>query len=161
MLKGCYARKGDFALSRLCDNIYLMNDKSQKLNRITSLEQEAQLFQLEGVLNNLSTENVDEEILLALLGIFERFPWQDGYGICWSILHLIESCPNYERLLVESIKRQPGEFNLTMINRLLNAKIIAIENQELVGLLKQVVDKPNVDDRAKKLAKEFLDYQNS
>lgn len=121
-------------MERLSNYKRTMTTETESLQQITSLEDPTQLSRLESIVSSLTPENADESILLALYGIFERFPWQDGHGICWSILHLLESCSNYNSLLVQSVKRQPGEFNLTMVNRLLNEGILLTENENLLDL---------------------------
>lgn len=39
-----------------------------------------------------------------LLGIFERYPESDGYGVFWSIIHGLEALPEFEQRLYQSLK---------------------------------------------------------
>jgi hypothetical protein len=56
-----------------------------------------------------------------LLAIFERFPLHDGYGVFWSALHGLEDIPAYEPHLIASLRRQPSQFGLLMVRRILNS----------------------------------------
>ena len=85
------------------------------LDGITSVEDEAELAQLDGAVNSLLASNHPEFGIGALLRIFERFPDKDGYGVFWSLLHGLESMPDYEGALVESFMRQPSEFAMLML----------------------------------------------
>lgn len=68
--------------------------------------------------------------------LYERFPTGDCSGIFWSILHGIETYhPNSDRLVVESVLRQPSEFPLMMVNRIINAGIKQVGEVDLLQLL--------------------------
>lgn len=54
----------------------------------------------------------------SLFGILERFPTGDAFGLFWTILHILEQMPNFERKLEQSLQRQPSEFGLLMAKRL-------------------------------------------
>ena len=90
------------------------------LDQIADLESETELLALEGALNALDNAPAGETCIRSLLAVFERCPWSDGYGVCWSIVHAIEDLPAYEPLLVASVRRAPGRFNLMMVNARLN-----------------------------------------
>ncbi len=129
---------------------------STRLNAISSLEDYAQLTELESIVHGLVSESVDQETMAALFAIFERFPWEDGYGIFWSILHLLESCSGYESFLIQSVETQPGQFTLAMLGRLLNANVFVVDNINIISLLQQISDSPEVDERARNLAHDCI-----
>ena len=56
----------------------------------------------------------------------------------------LEKCPGYERHLLDSVRRQPTEFNLLMANRAINGGIISrrIASVELIDLLTSVAEDP-------------------
>ena len=56
-----------------------------------------------------------------LLGVLERFPDSDGFGVLWSVVHGIESLPHpYEEQLRASHRRVPSEMSAIMLSRLAN-----------------------------------------
>ncbi len=82
---------------------------------------------LDQLLEQLWVTGAPEQGMKALFGIFERYPEDDGNGVFWTILHGLERLPNYEPALVSSVRRQPTEFNVLMVNRILNT------GQESIG----------------------------
>lgn len=68
----------------------------------------------------------------------ERFPEADGFGAFWSILHGIERYPGNDALVVESVKRRPSRFPVTMLNRMMNASIRRVAGADLLALLESV-----------------------
>ena len=63
------------------------------------------------------------ESLSVLFGVFERFPYDDGAGVLWSIVHGVEGLPyDYEPLLTESYRRSPSEMAKIMLTRLAKSK---------------------------------------
>lgn len=77
----------------------------------------------------------------------------------WTILHLLESAGGYESALVDCVRRSPGEFNLMMINRLLNGGIENIGAQSLLSLLEEVALTEEADPDSALWATHFVDYQ--
>ena len=74
----------------------------------------------------------------ALLGVFERFPEEDGYGIFWGIVHALEACPGYETEVIESVRRKPCEFNVLLIVRMLSSGITVVDGTPLDVVLRSV-----------------------
>lgn len=95
-----------------------------------------------------------------LLGIFERFPDDDGF-IFWSIVHMLEDMTGYEPALVESVLRKPVEFNIVMINRLINGGTPVVEGRSLVSLLRSVAASDAASASVRELAAKFVEYQES
>jgi hypothetical protein len=113
---------------------------------------------LEGALNALGNAPDTSLCIPSLLAVFERFPWSDGFGLCWSILHAIEQLPGYEPHLVASVLRAPGEFNLMMVNRLVNGGVSDVGGVSLLGLLDEVARGSRYSEQARDEAREYLDY---
>lgn len=93
----------------------------------------------------------------ALLGIFERFPDHDGYGVFWTIIHALEAMPGYEHHLLPSVCRVPCEFNLTMLARRLNAKMTEIGGVKILDELARIVRLPGISPEAREQVQEVLD----
>lgn len=74
---------------------------------------------LDDLIEELWSVGVQPEHLPTLLGVFERYPEDDGAGVFWSIVHGIESLPvDYEPVLIESINRNPSLMGNIMLKRL-------------------------------------------
>jgi hypothetical protein len=120
---------------------------------------ELELDQLDEALRTVHPDNIGSSEIQALFGIFERFPDHDGFGVFWSIVHLLEASKDHELDLIASVKRKPVHFNLLMVNRLLNAEILEINGESLLALLTSVSSHPAASDTAKTDARGFLEYQ--
>jgi hypothetical protein len=77
-----------------------------------------------------------EQAIPELLSVFERYPEEDGFGVVWGILHGLEALPNYEPELLRSLARQPSEFGVRMVGRLLNAGTREIGGVSLLQTLR-------------------------
>jgi hypothetical protein len=119
---------------------------------------EAQLHQLEELLSSVEPSACGQPEFDALLQLYERFPEHDGFGVFWSVLHFLEACSGYEEALVRSVLREPVEFNLTMVNRLLNAGTHEINGQSLVALLISAEQSSEAGERAKQVARHFIEH---
>ena len=122
-------------------------------------EDEGQLKQLANSIDSLDANILSQNDVGQLLGVFERFPDDDGFEGFWQILHLLERAGGYESALVDSVRRSPGEFNLTMINRLLNGGIEKVGAQSLLSLLEEVARIEQADPDSAQWAKNFVKYQ--
>jgi hypothetical protein len=90
-----------------------------------------------------------------LFSVFERFPEEDGAGVIWSVLHALETLPDYETELVRSLARKPSEFGVLMVSRLLNAGTRQVRGVSLVELLRELAskaDSPGIRQTADRLA---------
>ena len=120
---------------------------------------ELQLRQLDDALRSAATHDFGHNEFRALLGILERFPSEDGFGVFWGIIHCLESCKGYEPDLVASVLRKPVEFNVLMINRLLNADVLDVNGQSLLAVLASVASNPAATSNAKAFAQQFISHQ--
>jgi len=129
------------------------------LSWFSSPHDEAQLRKLDEAIGGLTGKAVAAAEFNQLLGVFERFPDDDGYGVFWSIVHCLEAFDGYEPLLVKSVNRKPVEFNVLMVNRLLNAGVLEVDNQSLMALLKSVATSSEARPEVRKSAARLLEYQ--
>jgi hypothetical protein len=114
-------------------------EENSIIEQIESFEPgETDWLGLENLLEEFFQSSAPEPGIPVLLGVLERYPDEDGYGVFWSIVHGLESLSGYERYLVESVRRQPTEFTALMVNRLLNAGIRSVEGVDLVTLLSDI-----------------------
>lgn len=75
---------------------------------------------------------------VGILSVFERYPKEDGFGVIWGVLHGLESLRNYEQELLRSLARQPSEFGVCMVGRLLNAGIREVGGISLLDTLREL-----------------------
>jgi hypothetical protein len=134
---------------------------AQRLNGISSLDDVEQVGQLQSLVEAVVPSNLTPELYRALFGVFECFPEHDGYGIFWSMVHLLEKSSRYESYLLESIRRRPTQFNLLMLNRLINGGFTRIGDVDLIPLLTRVAEDPNALASARASAQSLLQYQRS
>jgi hypothetical protein len=92
----------------------------------------------------------------AMLGIFERYPSEDGTGVFWAVVHGLESLPGYEDRLIESITKAPSPFPLLMVHRLLNSGHEEIGDRNLLVLLEQVAGDEKVSPATRLKAQKYL-----
>lgn len=134
---------------------------SVDLSWFDSPEDEAQLQRLDELIRGFSDVQPTRQDFEELLSVFERFPDHDGFGVFWSIVHCMEHFQGYEPALLESVRRTPGEFNLMMINRMLNTGITAVGNDSLLELLQTVAASANASEQAREIASNFIAHQNA
>ena len=94
-----------------------------------------------------------------LFRLFERFPEDDGYESFWSILHGIESLPNYEQEVIASVQRRASQFPVLMINRMLNAGQQRVGDIDLMRLLESVAADTNCPESVRNDARGFIEHQ--
>lgn len=73
---------------------------------------------LDQLLDELWQLGVTHDAIPVLLGVFERFPDDDGAGVLWSIVHGLESMEGYESELHASAARAPSIMGKIMLKRL-------------------------------------------
>jgi hypothetical protein len=130
------------------------------VEQLISAHDEVQLRQLDEAICAIKPEDLGQREFRALLSVFERFPEDDGYETFWSIVHCLEACEGYEAALIDSVSRIPAEFNLLMVNRLLNSGVSEIKGQSLLSVLSSVATNTAARDNVRKSAQDFIEYQS-
>jgi hypothetical protein len=129
---------------------------------ITSLTDTDQLKLLDGLVGDYAKlPKADAEAGLDIwFRLYERFPDDDGFGVCWGILHMIEGYhPVSDRYVVASVQRKPTEFPVMMINRILNGGVKTVGGVELLALLQGVADNDKNPGSIREVARAFLEHQ--
>lgn len=115
-------------------------------------------YELEGKMNQIESEGAGFEIVGELIGIMERHPLDD-LGVPGAMVHFIERfSPQYEPLLVDSIRRCPSMHTLWMLNRCINAEH---HKDEYMGILEEAAGREDVDKVIRDYAQELLDFQKN
>jgi hypothetical protein len=131
------------------------------IDGITSLDDPDQLRVLETFLHTITPSDFTPDLYRAVFGLFERFPEHDAYGVFASLVTLLERCPFFQPFLIESVRRRATEYNLTMVNRLLNGGFRYVASTDLAHLLKDAAEDPNGLASARAWAEGFLHHQRS
>jgi hypothetical protein len=139
----------------------MLADALARIEAVQSVEDERELAALDDAVVTVLASPEAELGIRTLLRVFERFPVSDGYGIFWSILHGVERMPGrYESALVESCRRAPSRFTLTMVNRLLNGGQAQVGGIALIELLAEAAHKEDCPTGVREDARRFLEYQH-
>lgn len=93
---------------------------------------------LRDLVTELAESNDPHAGVDCLIGIFERFPDDEGEGVLWLIVHALESMGGYEPSLLKSVSRAPNEMSLLMVGRLMNNNVWDVDGVSLPGLLEHV-----------------------
>jgi hypothetical protein len=131
----------------------------ETLKGFTSLQDEKQLKLLDETVAAINPKDYGQDEFRALLEVFERFPEDDGFGVFWSVVHCLEACTGYESALIESVTCMPVEFNVLMVNRLINSGITQINGDSLLSVLASVKSHPSATNSTKESAQDFVNYQ--
>ncbi|ERJ58724.1 hypothetical protein [Sphingobacterium paucimobilis] len=110
----------------------------QRLNAINPNDES--LYEVDAIialLNNLDVHEAKKAIE-PLLKIFERLDEGHYDGVLWSIIHGIEGLKEYEDDLIVSVNRCPNEYNLLMINRILNSGQRTFKSTDYLSLLQDL-----------------------
>lgn len=123
----------------------------------TVLKNSEDLKELETLCSQI-TPTID--ILLPLLKVLENNP-DFKFGEPGNIIRILEKYYQEERYRIElfaSIKRVPTEYNVWMLNRLLNT-YEEEDKVEGIALLKDIITNPYTSPNVKEWAEEYLDEQ--
>jgi hypothetical protein len=133
----------------------------ESLEQFQSPRDEDQLRLLERTIASVRPQDCGEPEFRALLSVFERFPAEDGFGVFWSIVHFLEACEGYEPALLESVRVAPTEFNVLMVNRILNAGIAQVAGESLLSVLNGVASDEAAPDDVRESARDFIEHQRT
>jgi len=113
-------------------------------------------LKLDALLIELWQSEKQEEGLVNMLRVLERFPEDHGEGVLWSIVHGAEKIEGYEKELLKSVRRQPADLSVTMLQRMRNAGMKKIEGEEIIAVLKETLEHPKLPETVKETVQIFL-----
>lgn len=128
----------------------------QALSQFSDPQSETQLKALDTAVQAIKPEECGEAEFRAMLLVFERFPEDDGFGVFWGLIHALEACSGYEYEMLASVARKPCEFNVLLVNRLLNAGITEVDGIPLEGVLSTVMGSDAATPGARHDAERFI-----
>ena len=109
---------------------------------------------LDSLVGNLN--GLTPEVISACLGIFEKYPEEDGEGVFFTIIHTLEHFGGYEEALAASVLKKPNQWNVLMLNRMLNVGIDASSKYTIHELLTHVQCNSLASVELRETAKEYL-----
>ena len=112
---------------------------------------------LDDLVQEIIISPAPEQTAEAMMGLFERHPEEDGYGIFWTMLREIERFPGYEKTVFESLNRKPSMFSVLMVGRMLTSDRYANEAEFLAGKLRAVLADPAVPECITDAARAYLE----
>lgn len=113
-------------------------------------------YDLEEKMNLLKQEGAGFELVKPFLEMMERHPLAE-FGMPGAMVHFIEQFdPEYEDLLVESLKRRPALHTVWMLNRCMNGNS---RRETYRSLLKEIADRSDLEQEIRDSAQAFLALQ--
>jgi hypothetical protein len=96
----------------------------------------------------------------AIFSLLERFP--DGeFGSPGPLVHELEAIPDYLPLLRDSLRRQPTQLTVWMVNRLLNTELSNDQREAWLAELRAAFEHPLASEQTRETAEDFLEHQRS
>jgi len=98
----------------------------------------------------------------------DDFEWQSrfmeghpeiDYGPPGRLVHFVETFPNYEEKLLESIERQPTPHTVGMLNRVINGKHDPQERRAILLVMARVLENAAADAMTRNRASDYLEFQ--
>lgn len=111
----------------------------------------------------LLTQDLNEaenpgQFVRPIFELIEKYPIMEA-GTPFPVVHFLEK-QNYKGALLDSLARKPTPMTVFMLNRILNVTEEELsEYENLLVLMKEIADNPNVDTNTQKEASDFYDYQ--
>jgi hypothetical protein len=113
------------------------------------------------ICTELEANNHPKELLEYLFMILEKNP-HFNFGMPGNLVRAIEKHykePDYQDLIIKSIERMPTEYNLWLLQRLINAFETDKEKEQGVNIFKKIL-KETTDTKIKEMLEDFMqDYE--
>jgi len=119
----------------------------------------AGVCRLYGLTEELMALPGPERAIPALFNVMERMPDVE-MGSPGPLVHTLEAMRGrYEKELVESIKRQPTDLAIWMVNRILNATRDKEQRQFYMDLLRFAAEHPTAPNSTRDGVRRFIEHQ--
>jgi hypothetical protein len=116
------------------------------------------LDELDKIVDRNAKKKGTRALIDACLDIFERHPDVGGEEFK-GVVHALEKMPRYKARLVQSMRRVPSCYGARLVNRLLNGGVNKVGTVDLIDLLQESLNHPELDSGARSDIEEFLRYQ--
>ncbi|MGC3990345.1 MAG: hypothetical protein QM796_11825 [Chthoniobacteraceae bacterium] len=137
----------------------LLNDFSAL--KASDFDNEAEgLEKLRHLTEELMTHSHPEMGILALFLVMERMP-DTEMGTPGPLVHTLEKMRGYyEPELIESIKRQPSNLSVWMVNRIMNGTNDVKQLQAYLAVLQIAANHLNAPESVRSVAEHFIERQS-
>ncbi|WP_010250961.1 hypothetical protein [Acetivibrio cellulolyticus] len=99
-------------------------------------------IEIDNILAELLDVNDAMPAFESMYKVFERYP--NNYNeTMWTIVHTLEDSIGYEEELINSLRRKPTKFTLTMLNRILNTGQKKYKEYDLLKIIEEILANPN------------------
>ena len=135
-------------------------EKLDSLN-IDDTNEDEMMEEVQNLTVELSKNSDSHLACAAMISLLERHPNAD-FGGPGAIVHTIEDhIGKYESLLFDSLSRQPTEYTVMLLQRMINGEKDTGRCAELLKLFKNCAKHPKADKQVKYSVKEYLKYRKS
>ena len=120
----------------------------------------AGLDKLRGLTDELMAQPQPERAIPTLFAVMERMP-DTEMGTPGPLVHTLERMRgHYEHELAQSVKRQPANLSVWMVNRILNGTRDSRQRQIYLDLLRIAAEHPTAPDSVRHEAEHFIQHQS-
>jgi hypothetical protein len=124
------------------------------------VDEYAGLDKLRGLTDELMAQPQPERAIPALFAVMERMPITE-MGTPGPLVHTLEQMRgHYEHELAQSVKRQPANLSVWMVNRILNGTRDSRQRQIYLDLLRVAAEHPKAPDSVRHEAEHFIQHQS-
>ncbi|MDE7479537.1 MAG: hypothetical protein K2M91_16645 [Lachnospiraceae bacterium] len=136
----------------------ILEQEIEKIEASIDVYDEVDTIVMANCMDAIANAGYKLEAVKPLLQLIERHPTA-YFGDPGEIVHFIEQFQGeYEQYLLESLKRTPAVTTVWMLNRCINA---SDHKEELIGMMKEIVNRTGVDKQIKERAQEYVDFQEN
>lgn len=126
------------------------------LHSLDSFQPHDSWIQLEDLLAEVWELGPPADALVPLFRFLERFPEDESGSVLMGLLHGIETFPEYETELLDSLRRQPTEITLLLMRRIANTGQKTIAQHPVASLYRTVHVHPTTPLSVKEMAQDFI-----
>ena len=136
----------------------LLSQEITKIEESIDEYNEVDTFVMSNSIDAITEAGYKLEAVEPLLQLLERHP-NTYFGDPGEIVHFIEQFRSeYEKYLIASVKRTPTITTVWMLNRCINA---GEQVEELLGIMREIVAREDVDKEIKERTQDYIDYQEN
>jgi hypothetical protein len=118
------------------------------------------VHKLYGLTDELMAQPQPERAIPALFAVMERMP-DTEMGTPGPLVHTLEQMRgHYEHELAQSVKRQPANLSVWMVNRILNGTRDSRQRQIYLDLLRIAAEHPSAPESVRDEAEHFIQHQS-
>ncbi len=114
------------------------------------------------IVDKLEADHIGKECFLPILKLMEENETVD-FGTPGPLTHYIEKfweeIEDYDKCVVDSVKRKPAIHTIILLNRIINS-VTGKEKQDYIQILEEIQKNENIDNSIRDMANMYLEYHN-